>query len=40
MARRLTVAQTTDLGKERNSPAIVANRGHGLVLWLHNNIAE
>jgi hypothetical protein len=32
------VAQTTDLGEERNSLAMVANRGRGLALWLCNNL--
>jgi hypothetical protein len=39
-AWRLTVAQTTDLGEERNSPAMVANRRRGLVLRLRNNLAK
>jgi hypothetical protein len=40
MARRHTVAQTLDLGEERNSLAIVANRGQGLALWLCNTLTK
>jgi hypothetical protein len=37
---RLMVAQPTYLGEERNSPAMVANRGQGLTLWLRNKLME
>jgi hypothetical protein len=27
-------------GGKQNSPTMVANRGHGWMLWLHDNLAE
>jgi hypothetical protein len=37
---RLMVAQTTYLGEERNSLAMVANQERGLALWLRNKLME
>jgi hypothetical protein len=34
------VAQSTNLGEEGNSPAMVANRGQGWVLWLSDNLEQ
>jgi hypothetical protein len=35
-----SAATATKLGEKSNSGAMVANRRRGLVLWLHNNLAE
>jgi hypothetical protein len=35
-----TAAMAIKLGEKLNSGAMVANQRLGLVLWLHNNLAE
>jgi hypothetical protein len=39
-ARCLTMARLTELGENRNSRVVVANRQWGAVHWLRNKIAE
>jgi hypothetical protein len=38
--RCFTAAQSTKLGEEGNSLAMVGNRGQGWVLWLGDNLAQ
>jgi hypothetical protein len=38
--RRFTMAQSTELGEEGNSPAMVANWRREWVLWLRDNMAQ
>jgi hypothetical protein len=38
--RLFTAAQSTNLGENPNSVAVVANRGQGWMLWLGDNIAK
>jgi hypothetical protein len=38
--RCFTAPQSTKLGEEGNSPAMVGNRGQGWVLWLDDNLAQ